>query len=225
MPSNEPKSVIVEFEDGSTRKVDYGKLSRVARTELWRLGNFPMPLEQKYVVLRWKNGWKEVMAVEGGCSDPFKYYILQRMEEHGRLGIERPGTYPAVKIIWRLPAEVEQMTITDGEESRTYTLSKTEDVRVEGGKTETQYKLEKTDSNPVAEIIERLQQVLKEQGMDGADVLAKSHTEKLEIYERLRRGVDIKAHEKQEDVLAFIDLLLRKVAGARKKGAKGEDTI
>ena len=55
--------------------------------------------------------------------------------------------------------------------------------------------------------------------------MAKNHAEKLEIYERLRRGVDIKAHEKQEDVLAFIDLLLRKVTGAREKRAKGDDTI
>jgi hypothetical protein len=47
--------------------------------------------DKKYVLLRWKSGWQEVIAVEGDTMDFDKYYVVEQVEHHGRLVVKGPG--------------------------------------------------------------------------------------------------------------------------------------
>ena len=214
MTENEPKRVIIESGDGAATEVEFEKLSGPVQMELRERANFPVPTGRKYVLLQWKDGWCEVMAVDEECSDLFRYYVLRRMEEHGRLGIARSGPYPAVKIIGRKPDGLAWVAFTDGKDSRTYALSETKDIREEGGKTEIQYNLESIASNPLKEILESLKQALNNQGVKAEGLIAEEHLKRLQVYERLLREINVKPYERQEDVLAFIDVLLRELAKA-----------
>lgn len=216
MAKNEPQRLIIKFDDGSTRDLEFTKLSRAFQIELSRLGGFPMssPLlvPQKYLLLMWKDGWQEVMGIEESCFDLFKYYVLQRVEEFGRLAIERTGPFPAVRIIGRKPDELEKVALTDGIDTKTYALAKGGGLHVEGGKTEIQYKLESVGADPMEEIMGQLKKALGNDGTTAKVLLAKSHSEKLEAYERIRREIGLKASEKQEDILAFIQMMLQILA-------------
>ena len=103
---------------------------------------------------------------------------------------------------------MEQVALTDGKDCRAYTLSKTEDARSEGDKTEIQYRLESVTANPVKELLQSLKQALNNQGVNAEGLIAEEHPERRQFYERLRREINVKPYESQEDVLAFIEMLL-----------------
>lgn len=216
MAKNEPRRLIIEFDDRSTKEVEFGKLSGPVQIELSKLRDFqvssPLLIPQKYLLLKWEDGWQEVMGIEEGCFDLFKYYVLQRVEEFGRLAIERTGPFPAVRIIGRKPDELEEVALTDGTDTKTYALAKGGGLHVEGGKTEIQYKLERVGVDPMEKIVDQLKKALGNDGTKAKVLLAKSHAEKLEAYERIRREIGLKASEKQEDVLAFIQMMLQILA-------------
>jgi len=64
------------------------------------------PRTGKYVLLEWKDGWKEVYAVPPDVSDVRKYYVIRRVEEVGRLFLDRGDGYPELIEILRKPKEL-----------------------------------------------------------------------------------------------------------------------
>ena len=62
-------------------------------------------------MLEWKDGWKEVYALPPDVSDVRKYYVIRRVEEVGRLFLDRGDGYPELIEVLRKPKEVERMTL------------------------------------------------------------------------------------------------------------------
>jgi hypothetical protein len=116
MSSGKPKKVKVEYEDGSCLECEFSKLSQAGQKELADLGLVLSPGgetagKEKYVLLEWKDGWKEVFAVPPDVSDVRKYYVIRRMEEVGRLFLDRGEGYPELIEVLRKPQDVERMTL------------------------------------------------------------------------------------------------------------------
>ena len=67
-----PKKLIVEYEDGTRRETAFGRLSNAGRTELSALGLCEAAAPdtgKKYLLLEWKDGWKEIEALDGQPSN------------------------------------------------------------------------------------------------------------------------------------------------------------
>jgi hypothetical protein len=75
--------------------------------------------KKKYVLMKWKDGWQEVVAVDGDATGFDKYYVIERKEYFGRLVFNRPqGEYPGLIVIDRAPMEIEQILMMDGDDER-----------------------------------------------------------------------------------------------------------
>jgi hypothetical protein len=64
-----PKSLTIEFEDGSKKTIAFSQLTRPAWLELSQMGLCPSPSavsepSKHYLLLRWKNGWQEVIGID-----------------------------------------------------------------------------------------------------------------------------------------------------------------
>jgi len=216
MPNQKPQRLIIEYGDGSTKEVEFGRLSRAAQIELSKLGGFPIPsplvfIPQKYLLLKWKDGWYEVTGIEEDSGELLRYYVIQRNEEAGRLVIERPGTYPRLIIISRRPKELEQVIAINDKSMKVCALAQ-EGIAVEGGKTEYHYKLDKNGENSIEEIIGLLKMVLKKDSLKAKELLARSDAQRVKEYERIRKEISLKASEREQDVLGFLQMLLQRLA-------------
>src|SRR3989339_1307450 len=111
-----PAYLVVEYEDGSEKKIAFDQLSRPLRLELSRMGVCPPPSEgpevlKHYLLLRWKSGWQEVIVVDRNSVDLLRYYILERVEEIGRMALTVTGDYPVLLTVKRLPKELDRLVI------------------------------------------------------------------------------------------------------------------
>ena len=98
--------------------------------------------DQKYVLMKWKDGWQEVVAVEADATGFDKYYVIERIEHFGRLVIKRPeGEYPRLIVIDRAPREIENVVLLDEDGERSLKESST---YREGDRLEYNYELEKS---------------------------------------------------------------------------------
>jgi hypothetical protein len=116
MSSGKPMKVKVEYEDGSCLECEFSRVSQAGQKELADLGLVPLPGgdaagQEKFVLLEWKDGWKEVYALPPDVSDVRKYYVIRRVEEVGRLFLDRGDGYPELIEVLRKPKEVERMTL------------------------------------------------------------------------------------------------------------------
>lgn len=220
MLNPEPQRLIIKYNDGSTREVEFGKLSKVVQFELSKLRDSLVPssllVPRKYLLLSWKDGWQEVMRIEEDCVDLLRYYVIQRIEEAGRLAIVRSGPYPELIIIGRRPRELRKVGLTDGKDTKTYTLAEESAVR-EGVKTEHRYELNKVDGDFMEEIMRQLKKALRNDGTRAKELLDRSDAQKIEEYERIRKEIGLRATEKEEDALAFIQMMLEILAKNEEK--------
>ena len=107
-----PINIKVEYEDGTSRESGIEKLSQGARKELEDLGLLiEAPENDKYVVVEWKDGWKEVYRASSKATDLRKYYVIERQEEIGRLYLDRGEGYPELIQILRKPNEVKRVSL------------------------------------------------------------------------------------------------------------------
>jgi hypothetical protein len=61
---------------------------------------------EKYVLLKWKDGWQEVVRIDGDAVGFDKYFVIERKEYFGRLVYKMPeGKYPGLVVIDRAPME------------------------------------------------------------------------------------------------------------------------
>ncbi len=107
-----PINIKVEYEDGTSRESGIEKLSPDARKELENLGLLiEAPENDKYVVVEWKDGWKEVYRASSETTDLRKYFVIERKEEVGRLYLERGEGYPELIQVLRKPNEVKRVSL------------------------------------------------------------------------------------------------------------------
>lgn len=165
--------------------------------------------DKKYVLMKWKDGWHEVIGVDPDAVDFKRYYVIERIEHVGRLVINRPdGEYPGLIIIDRAPMEIEKMMMIDGNDERH--LKKISTYQ-EGSRLEYQYDLLKSEGNFIEEIKNRIQAVLSKKGISAREILSKPDSEKKKEIESIGKAVNIVGGKKQEDMVEFIQLLLGKM--------------
>ena len=115
MSAGKPLKVKIEYDDGSVKECGIEALSGACRKDLAALGLIPGESKGadggKYVLVEWKNGWREIYPAPENVTEVRSYFVIRRMEETGRLFLEREEGYPALIEILRKPQEVEKVTL------------------------------------------------------------------------------------------------------------------
>ena len=93
MSKSKPKKITVEFADGSKAEADFAALTEQLKFELLRQPAFSRPSlhpeEEKFVLLEWVDGWKEVVEVDSECTEVNRYSVITRPEDVGRLSLTK----------------------------------------------------------------------------------------------------------------------------------------
>lgn len=224
---SEPKRLIVEYEDGSTKAVDMGNVDYQCRSALVRLGICPpenrVAASKHYLVLQW-DGWQEVLGIDKGNLELLRYYVIRRIDDLGRLSLESDGEMPELFSIKRMPRELKSVVVAGSTDMRVYDLSKEterwEGIFEAGGKME-YVKYDKTDrsrqdgksgnSEKADSFRMSLKNELTQRGMTAGQLLAQEESKRTEAYGQIARAMGLHGCERQSDVYGFIELLLRQL--------------
>jgi hypothetical protein len=221
-----PKRLIVEYEDGSTKGIEFNQLDRSTRSELSRRGLCFQPSEipetlSHYLLLRWKNGWQEVIGVDKNPVDLLRYYILERVEEVGRMALDFKGEYPLLLTVKRLPKELDRLMIVRSGSAKVYRLEP-KAKRAEGDKIEhVEYDKAERHFQPEpdeqanacwAEVMEALRNELSRKGLSTKNLLNGDPSSHVKEYKELAKALGLRATERQEDVYGFIRLMIESIA-------------
>jgi hypothetical protein len=163
------------------------------------------PEKEKFVLLEWEDGWKEVIEVEEGCTDVNRYYIISRPEDVGRLSLNKKDSYPQLIEIIRRPTSVKQITFLD-----TFQLSPDKSTR-EGKKTEHFFSLTKK-GDALSELAKDFKNAVAGKGLDIQELRSQDPDQLREPYEAIRREMGIQAGQRQQDVYDFLAYLAKVAA-------------
>ena len=206
MPRPRPQKITVEFDDGSKSAVSFGDLPTPLQLEIERQPVFTKPSsnpeEEKFVLLEWEDGWKEVIEVEESCSDINRYYIISRPEDVGRLSLNKNDSYPQLIEIIRRPTGVKKITFLD-----TFQLSPDKSTR-EGKKTEHFFSLTKK-GDALSELAKDFKDAVAAKGLDIQELRSQDPDQLREPYEAIRREMGIQAGQRQQDVYDFLAYLTK----------------
>ena len=218
-----PKKLIVEYEDGTRREAVFGGLSRVGQAELSALGlceAVSPDAGKKYLLLEWKDGWKEIAAVGGRALEILRYYTIERTEEIGRLSMETADGNPELLFIKRLPGRLESILFIDGDGPQAYALEEKAMVK-EGGKTERyfydkkrpEFKMKEPTaaSSRYAALLDSLKGAVEKKGASVSGLLTMSERDRIPIYKEFARALGLRAAERQQDVYDFLTVALEKL--------------
>lgn len=156
----------------------------------------------KYALIKWKDGYQEVTALDEESKGILRYYVVERVEKFGRLAIDSAAQYPGLKVIGRKPDQIESITLTEDGSAKVFTLAPKED-KAEGGRIDHHYAVKEIDNKGMDELIAKLKKVALELGID-------PKAAKEEELEKIRKASRLAAFEKEPEVLGFIKMLLRK---------------
>ncbi len=221
-----PKQLVVEYEDGSTKKVNFTKVNKQTRIELAKLGLCPLAAgvvsSKHYLLLRWEDGWQEVVAVDKDIVELLRYYVIERIEYRGRLSIDVDADYPELLIVRRTPNELRSIMTFDNKGVKYYGLDsqieRWEGIFEAGGKRE-YLKYDATDSRYPQEVreapeeLDRLLNSVKKElagkGLKLQELLEMEQNTRIEVYKEVAYGVGIRGKERQEDVYGFMELMVK----------------
>ena len=206
MHRSKPQKVVIEFDDGSKTEASFDALPSQLQFELLRqpFASQPSknPDQEKYVLLEWDDGWREVIQVDAACSEINRYYVISRPEDVGRLSLNKEDDYPELVEIVRKPQDLKRITFLD-----TFQLSVERSAR-EGKKIDHFFNLSK-EGDAISEEMEAFKRAVEELGIDLQDLRSQEPGQLVEQYEKIRRKMGIKAAQRQQDVLDFIAYLVK----------------
>ena len=206
MPRPKPLKVIVEYEDGSKVEASFDGLPSQLQFEPLRQPfasrPSPHPEHEKFVLMEWDDGWKEVVRVDASCSEINRYYVISRPEDVGRLSLNKQDDYPELIEVTRKPLDLKKITFLD-----TFQLSLERSDR-EGKKTDHFFHLSK-EGDAIKEEMNTLKKAAAEEGIDVQELRSQDPGQLGEKYESIRRKMGLKAAQRQQDVLDFIAYLAR----------------
>jgi hypothetical protein len=220
---NAPKKIIVEYEDGTRQEAAFAGLSNTGRTELSALGLCEAAAPDtgtQYLLLEWKDGWKEVKAMEGHVLELLRYYTIERVEEIGRLSMEKADGNPELLMIKRLPGRLERIIFVGANGPQAYALEEKATVK-EGGKTERyfydkkrpNFKMEEpaAASALYAAFLDALRGALEKKGIAVSGLMAMSEGDRLPLYREIAQTLGLRGTERQQDVYGFLTVALKKL--------------
>jgi hypothetical protein len=140
MPGPVPERIIVEYGDGTRVGLPFAELPSSLREDILRQPEVarpsPVPGSDRFVLVEWDDGWREVFAVAPTCEAVNRYYVISRQEEVGRLSLDTSEGYPQLIQIARRPSGVKRIVFGES-----YGLALRSSER-EGKKTDHWYSLE-----------------------------------------------------------------------------------
>jgi hypothetical protein len=209
MPRSKPQKVVIEFDDGSKTEASFDALPSQLQWELLRQPFASQPSEkpelEKFVLLEWDDGWREVIEVDAACEEINRYYVISRPEDVGRLSLNKMDDYPELIEIVRKPRDLKRITFLD-----TFQLSLERSDR-EGKKIDHFFNLSK-EGDAISEEMEAFKGAMEEVGIDLQALQSQEPGKLAEQHEKIRRKMGIKAAQRQQDAYDFI-AYLAKVAG------------
>ena len=159
--------------------------------------------DKKYVVMKWKDGWQEVVAVQGDVIEFSKYYVVERLEQYGRLVLNRPkGEVPELIVIGRDPKDIEKVALVDADQ-RSLTPK---DTYREGTRLEYNYNLAK-EGDFMGELLANLRGVLAARAISAKDLLSKEDAQIIAV----AKEAHIVGTESQQDLVQFMKILIGKL--------------
>ena len=204
MSQTHPKTISLEFNDGTDITVPFDSLPRTLQDEILRqpFASRPSsnPKDVKFALLEWDDGWKEVIEVDPNCRDINRYYVISRSEDRGRLSLNKEDGYPELIEIDRKPKNIERITFVD-----TFRLHLNRSTR-EGKKIDHFYTFSR-ENDALSEMLKTLKTVLKEVGVHRQQLLSVEPALEKERLENIRRKMGIMAGRRQQDVFDFIRYL------------------
>ena len=210
MSRSKPKTITVEFEDGSKAEADFAALTEQLKFELLRQPVFsrpsPHPEEEKFVLMEWVDGWKEVVEVDSECSEINRYYVITRPEDVGRLSLKRGGGYPELIEVTRDPLNLKKIIFLND-----YEINLERSDR-EGKKVDHFFSLDKRDSF-LSEIMDLFRKVVDEAGFTVDQLRSQEPDQARARYQKIARKMGIKAAQRQQDLFDFISHLASKCEG------------
>ncbi|MEW6663740.1 MAG: hypothetical protein AB1512_00795 [Thermodesulfobacteriota bacterium] len=206
MPKATPTGIAVEFSDGTRSAVPFDALPTTLQSEILRqpFASKPSsnPEEERYLLLEWDDGWKEVIEVDAACTDLNRYYVISRPEEVGRLSVDRKEGYPELIEIIRKPGNLRRITLGD-----TFELVSVNSIR-EGTKVDRLYSFSKRDE-ALSEWVQCARKAMSEEGIGIQELQSGTPSTLRQTYERIRRRMCIQAGQRQQDVYDFMAYLAR----------------
>jgi hypothetical protein len=225
---NEPRRLVVEYEDGSTKGVDISRVGDKCRSALVELGLCPpagfVAASKNYVVLQWA-GWQEVLGLDAEKVELLRYYIIRRIEDLGRLSFQSDDEIPELFTVRRRPRELKGILVAGPEGMRAYDFSseteRWEGIFETGGKIE-YVKYDKADRTRQDGLGEETQGAssfrtaigneLARLCMNPNEVLAQDEGKRIEVYGQIAKGMGLRGGERQADVYGLIELLVKQLA-------------
>jgi hypothetical protein len=227
---SQPKRLVVTYEDGSTKEADFAQVDGQLRLKLAQLGLCP-PLEsvgesKQYLLIRWQDGWHEVFGIQAESAELLRYYVIQRIEDRGRLSLDVGADYPELLIVERTPREVVGAMIVGAGGATSYELGseveRWEGIFEAGGKKEF-VKYDKTsdaypheskeDPEALAEVLSALKAEIEKKGLTPRALLSMEEPLRVAEYRELASGASIRGGREQQDVYGFIEMLLKRLEG------------
>lgn len=227
---NISKRVVVEYEDGSKKAIDFDNLSRSSQLEISRAVDGSPSLamnSEKYLLLGWRDGWHEIVAINGDSIELLRYHVIRRIEDQGRLSLEVGTSYPQLFIINRMPRDLNSLLILDNNSAKYYELDSEvetwEGIFEAGGKkeyikydrTDPRYPQESREGTEIlSELMNSVKREIDKEKLGTEDLLAKDKSIKTKEYEKIAQGMGIRGKETQQDVYGFIELLVTRLAAS-----------
>ena len=202
MPRPKAKKIIVQFDDGTQTEAAFEDLTAHVQRELLKqpvlFDASPDGADKKFVLLEWKDGWMEVKAVEPGCTQINRYTVITRPEDVGRLSLKKEDGYPELLEIGRTPLDLKRIGFVENHEI----VPKQSDR--EGKKVDHFFSL-----NQCGDLLDTaMEGFRKALGEEGIQMKKPSK----EVYPKIARRMGVRAFERQQDVLDFMDYLAQNVA-------------
>ena len=209
MPKATPQKVVIEFAGGAKVESSFDALPHPLQVELLRQpfasAPSPAPEKEKFLLLEWEDGSKEVSELDPTCKGVSRYTVITRPEAVGRLAIHREDGFPELVEVVRRPLTLTRISILD---TAVETVQPTLDKSVrEGKKIDHFHKLNK-DGDARAEQVEALKKAATAEGIDLKQLKAGSPGANDQL-EKLRKKMGIRASSRQQDVWDFIAYLAK----------------
>ena len=222
--------LVLEYQDGTQTRMELNGID--ARVQLALAGaglcepTSVITEAKHYLVLRWKDGWQEVVAIHGDVAELLRYYVITRTEDRGRLALDTGSEYPELLVIERIPRDLSRLQIVSGGRIKSYDLQSElelyEGIFEAGGKREY---LKYDRANPIfqdrssemsespADIERAITAALNKEGTTAATILARDSDQRVREYEDIARAVGIRGLRTQSDVYGFIESVLKNMSG------------
>jgi hypothetical protein len=153
-----------------------------------------------------------------------RYYVLERVEEVGRIAFEVEGDYPVLFAVKRLPKELDSLVIFGKAGVKRYHVEP-KVKREEGGKIEhVEYdraehhfepEPQETAETHVQEMTNSLAAELNKRGLSPEKLLNIHHMQRIAKYKELAKALGLRAAERQEDIYGFIQLMVEKLTAPK----------